>query len=123
MIVVSIIGILASISLPSFVVFQCKSKQSEAKVGLKAMYVTELAYNGEHGTYLNLTRLTGMGGLDSRTVSGTKYYGYTSSNLTNSTFTMVAQDTKSRIRPSTVSDSWTLTQASANIVSTVNACR
>ena len=58
MIVVAIIGILAAIAIPNFVKFQCRSKQSEAKGNLKALYVAEEAYRGEYDTYLaNLTAI------------------------------------------------------------------
>jgi type IV pilus assembly protein PilA len=51
MIVVAIIGILAAIAIPNFVKFQCRSKQSEAKSNMKAMYVSEEAYHGEFDIY------------------------------------------------------------------------
>ena len=44
MIVVAIIGILAAIAIPNFIKFQARSKQSEAKANLKALFVTEKAY-------------------------------------------------------------------------------
>ena len=51
MIVVAIIGILAAIAIPNFLKFQAKSKQSEAKTNLKAIYTAETGYYGEHNTY------------------------------------------------------------------------
>jgi type IV pilus assembly protein PilA len=51
MIVVAIIGILAAIAIPNFVKFQCRSKQSEAKGNLKAMYVAEESYRAEFDSY------------------------------------------------------------------------
>jgi type IV pilus assembly protein PilA len=51
MIVVAIIGILAAIAIPNFVKFQCRSKQSEAKGNLKAMYVAEESYRAEFDAY------------------------------------------------------------------------
>jgi type IV pilus assembly protein PilA len=54
MIVVAIIGILAAIAIPNFVKFQCRSKQSEAKTNLKAMYVSQESYYGEYDTFLNI---------------------------------------------------------------------
>ena len=44
MIVVAIIGILAAIAIPNFIKFQARSKQSEAKANLKALFVTEKAF-------------------------------------------------------------------------------
>jgi len=53
MIVVAIIGILAAIAIPNFLKFQAKSKQSEAKTNLKAVYVAETGYFGENNAYAN----------------------------------------------------------------------
>jgi len=51
MIVVAIIGILAAIAIPNFLKFQAKSKQSEAKTNLKAVFTAETSYFGENNTY------------------------------------------------------------------------
>ena len=51
MIVIAIIGILAAIAIPNFVKFQCRSKQSEARSSLKAIYTAEEAYRAEYDTY------------------------------------------------------------------------
>ena len=47
MIVVAIIGILAAIAIPNFVAYQAKSKQSEAKVSLGAIFTSAVAFNAE----------------------------------------------------------------------------
>ena len=52
MIVVAIIGILVSIAIPGYRRMTCQARQGEAKAGLKALYVAEEAYRGEHDTYL-----------------------------------------------------------------------
>ncbi len=52
MIVVAIIGILAAIAIPNFVRFQARSKQSEAKTNLKALFTAQKAYYGEKDAYL-----------------------------------------------------------------------
>ncbi len=52
MIVVAIIGILASIAIPAYQRMTCRAKQSEAKSALKAIVVAEEAYRGEYDTYL-----------------------------------------------------------------------
>ena len=51
MIVVAIIGILASIAVPNFVKFQCRAKQTEAKTGLKNIVVAEELHRGSFDTY------------------------------------------------------------------------
>ena len=47
MIVVAIIGILAAIAIPNFLAYQAKSKQSEAKVALGAIFTSAIAYSSE----------------------------------------------------------------------------
>lgn len=51
MIVVAIIGILASIAVPNFKKFQVKSRQSEAKSQLTSLYTAEKAFLGEWTGY------------------------------------------------------------------------
>ena len=47
MIVVAIIGILAAIAIPNFIKFQARSKQSEAKANLKAIFTAQKAFYQE----------------------------------------------------------------------------
>jgi type IV pilus assembly protein PilA len=51
MIVVAIIGILAAIAIPNFLKFQAKSKMSEAKTNLGAIYTGQISYFGEQNSY------------------------------------------------------------------------
>jgi type IV pilus assembly protein PilA len=51
MIVVAIIGILAAIAIPNFLRYQAKSRQSEARTNLGAVFVAETAYFGEQSRY------------------------------------------------------------------------
>jgi type IV pilus assembly protein PilA len=51
MIVVAIIGILAAIAIPNFLRYQAKSRQSEAKTNLGAIFVAETAYFSEQTRY------------------------------------------------------------------------
>ncbi|RYZ85647.1 MAG: prepilin-type N-terminal cleavage/methylation domain-containing protein, partial [Proteobacteria bacterium] len=51
MIVVAIIGILASIAVPNFKKFQVKARQSEAKAQLTSLYTAEKAFYGEWAGY------------------------------------------------------------------------
>jgi len=50
---VPIIGILSAIAIPNFIKFQCRSKQSEAKGNLKALYVAEQSNRAEFDTFSN----------------------------------------------------------------------
>ena len=52
MIVVVIIGILAALALPRFLQASAKTKQSEAKMILKQIYVMEHTYRQEHDSYV-----------------------------------------------------------------------
>lgn len=52
MIVVAIIGVLATISIPNFQRFALRSKAGEAKLNLTAIRSAEGAYFGEYGTYV-----------------------------------------------------------------------
>ncbi len=51
MVVVAIIGILSAIAVPNFKKYQAKSKQSEAKIQLAAVYTTEVGANADYDTY------------------------------------------------------------------------
>ena len=51
MIVVAIIGILAAIAIPNFLRYQAKSKQTEAKANLGAIFTSEVSYKAEKDTY------------------------------------------------------------------------
>lgn len=51
MIVVAIIGILSAIAIPNFQRFQMKSRQSEAKNALSAIFQAEKAYHQEWSQY------------------------------------------------------------------------
>ncbi|MBI5420485.1 MAG: prepilin-type N-terminal cleavage/methylation domain-containing protein [Deltaproteobacteria bacterium] len=76
MIVVAIIGILAAIAIPNFLRFQAKSKQSEAKTNLKAIYTAETSYFGENNSY-NTFQIINWSPV------GTSRYRYTLSNAVN----------------------------------------
>lgn len=60
MIVVAIIGILAAIAIPNFIKFQARSKQSEVKANLKAVYTAQKAYMQEKDKYSGLVTQIGF---------------------------------------------------------------
>ena len=85
MVVVAIIGILSAVGIPQYAKFQAKSRQSEAKVSLSALYTAETSFFGEWNQYSVTLKNIGFG------VSGTKLRyvtgfpsavctGYTSAN-------------------------------------------
>ncbi len=53
MIVVAIIGILATIAIPNFLRYQAKAKQTEAKSNLVAIHTAEIAYFAENNGYID----------------------------------------------------------------------
>ncbi|MCL2012469.1 MAG: prepilin-type N-terminal cleavage/methylation domain-containing protein [Cystobacterineae bacterium] len=60
MIVVAIIGVLAAIAIPNFIKFQARSKQSEAKANLKAIFTAQKAFFAENDKYSNQTGKIGF---------------------------------------------------------------
>jgi type IV pilus assembly protein PilA len=51
MMVAAIIGILATIAIPSYARFACRARQSEAKAMLKEIYVAQESYRSEFDIY------------------------------------------------------------------------
>jgi type IV pilus assembly protein PilA len=60
MIVVAIIGILAAIAIPNFIKFQARSKQSEAKANLKAIFTAQKAFFQEKDRFSSLSGEVGF---------------------------------------------------------------
>ena len=114
MIVVAIIGILAAIAIPNFVKFQCRSKQSEAKGNLKAIYVAEEAYRGEYDVYWGT--LSGASGIGFQAKGSKIRYSYAVSAGT-STFTATAIANTGELS----SDAWSIDQDNG-LLNTTNGC-
>ena len=83
MIVVAIIGILAAIAIPNFIAYQAKSRQSEAKVNLGAIFTSATAFAAEQPTptYIPGANLDPIGWVPSGSPRYTYWYGATSGPL------------------------------------------
>lgn len=113
MIVVAIIGILAAIAVPNFVKFQCRSKQSEAKTNLKAIYGAQESYRAEHDTYTDNQTQMGFA------VKGDKFrYGYVVSGSGTDAFTATATGVAGKDMNG---DIWTINQDN-NLANGTNVC-
>ncbi len=60
MVVVAIIGILATIAVPNFQRFQARAKQANAKTELTAIYTAQKSYFVEHSSYTPDLQLAGF---------------------------------------------------------------
>jgi type IV pilus assembly protein PilA len=60
MIVVAIIGIIASLAVPYFIQYQARARQAEAKTELKSWYNATVALFGERGQYYEALAETGF---------------------------------------------------------------
>ncbi len=61
MIVVAIIGILATLAIPKFLQYQAKAKQTEAKTNLVALHTAQIAYFAENNGYIDDFNAIGFG--------------------------------------------------------------
>ncbi len=126
LIVVVIIGILAAIAIPNFVKFQCRSKQSESKGNLKALYVSEESYRAEGDTYKSVASITNNNFTTATNVigftpKGTKLrYNYSAASA-QGTFTGTAQANFS-LAPELTSDQWSINEGAA-LTNISNGCQ
>ena len=125
MIVVAIIGILAAIAIPNFLRYQCKSKQSEAKGNLGAIFTSNVAFRSEYDRYTGVAEL----GWEP---AGTTRYGYSCTNIAATQFTAQASTDgtvggnvnngiSNLDTDPTDHDQWTIDQ-NRNLVPVVNDC-
>jgi len=83
MIVVAIIGILAAIAIPNFLRYQAKTKQSEAKTNLGAIFTSQVTYFGEEDTYAGIASIGWA-------PEGSTRYAYTTLSADTDTFSAQA---------------------------------
>jgi type IV pilus assembly protein PilA len=77
MVVVAIIGLLSAVAVPNFKKYQAKSKMSEAKLQLSALYTAESSFYSDYNMYSNC--LTYMG-FDPGPEVANRYYAIGFSN-------------------------------------------
>jgi type IV pilus assembly protein PilA len=128
MIVVAIIGILAAIAIPNFVKFQCRSKQSEAKGNLKALYVGEESYRAEGDTYASIptiaegtTQVSSTNLIGFQPKGAKRRYAYSATGGV-STFIGSATAAGGQFATELTNDTWTIDEQSAQ-TNTVPGCQ
>ena len=104
MIVVGIIGILATIALPKLNVFMAKSKQAEVKTSLDHMYTLEVGYFSDNNTYGNETAIGFTG------ITGARYT-YSTTSATATAFTAQGTVAAGVLCAGASADTWTMTEA------------
>lgn len=112
MIVVAIIGILASVAIPKYQDYVAKTKQSEAGEIMSAVYTNQIIYLSENGTYANSEAAMGMA------MDGARYYSaVTFTNVTASTYTAAIS---ANLDEDATLDKWEMTQANPDATHTCN---
>jgi len=64
MVVVAIIGLLSAVAIPNFQKYQARSKTSEAKLQLAAIYTAEQSFYSDYNIYHNCLRYMGYDPMD-----------------------------------------------------------
>ena len=112
MIVVAIVGILASIAIPRYQAYVAKTKQVEADEILSAVYTNEIVYQSEHSAYAGSEALIGM------SMDGRRYYSLTAfTNVTASTYTATIT---ANLDGDAILDTWVMTQDQPEGTNTCN---
>jgi len=88
MIVIIIIGVLASLAVPTYIRARQRAYKAEALVVLSGVRQSEYRYHLGSDTYT--TDLSQLDFDPDQDVTGTQHYGYTASAVTDTTFTITA---------------------------------
>ena len=113
MIVVAIIGILASIAIPNFLIYQAKAKQAEAKSNLGAIFTSQIAFRAERDRFAQT-----ISGILDWAPAGSTRYAYTA--IGGSTTQFSARATSDIDTDATI-DTWLVDESKAfnNIINDV----
>jgi type IV pilus assembly protein PilA len=99
MVVVAIIGILSAVAIPNFKKYQAKSKQSEAKIQLAALYTAEVSAQSDFNTYATCIQDLGY----ERNPRGYYWVGFAAANaVQNALITTGVCTSASAIGPTTI---------------------
>jgi prepilin-type N-terminal cleavage/methylation domain-containing protein len=110
MVVVAIIGVLSSLAVPRFKVFQAKSRQAEAKANLSHIYTLEQSYLGDNDKYVSLVNACSNNDLGFTLDCSAARYDYTVT-ATATTFVATATGKKDLIRSGcTQQDIWVINE-------------
>ncbi len=117
MVVVGIIGILASLALPKLQVFMAKSKQSEAKVVLPTVFSLQQSYFADNNTYAPITSSAWTAAAGSTVAANsiglaitTKYFALSTTVASATAFTAQAAAAAAALCPGSVAENWTIDQ-------------
>lgn len=108
MIVVGIIGVLATIAMPKLNVFMAKSKTAEAKVNLDHIYTLQMAYFGDNNAYGADMRVIGFSTTATSVASGNQRYTYSMAAATATTFTSLASAAAGALCNGSPLNTWTM---------------
>jgi prepilin-type N-terminal cleavage/methylation domain-containing protein len=112
MIVIAIIGVLASIAIPQYQNYVAKTKQSEADEIMSAVYTNQILYLSANDTYGNSEAILGM------EMDGRRYYSVvTFTNVTNNTYTATITG---QLDGDATLDEWVMTEANPEAINTCN---
>ncbi len=112
MIVVAIIGVLASIAIPRFQNNAMASRQVEAEEVLSAVYTGQAIYFGENSTYGNSEAQINVDMVGNRVYSTTVFTGVSASGYTATVTANLDNDA--------TLDRWVITEASSEPTQTCN---
>ena len=116
MVVVGIIGILASLALPKLSVFMAKSKQSEAKIVLPTIYSLEQSYYADNNAYLAVTSVDAKTAVSVPALGlqvTTKYFALSAALATSPAigFTAKALAAENALCAGSKTDEWTINES------------
>lgn len=112
MIVIAIVGVLASIAIPQYQNYVAKTKQAEADEIMSAVYTNQILYLSANDTYANSEAALGMA------MDGQRYYSaVTFTNVTATTYTAAIS---AQLDGDATLDKWEMTQSNPEAINTCN---